>query len=623
MARKKYKAGKFAVSAKAEIQTSFSLAKAQNEWLLPALGALALVFSWLALLGGISDGTLDLRLFFNADTIHPVLYFNDLVAGDPGARWRTGAAPYYFPDFALQWAVFALGADTVGGGLLFPLMQVGLSAVGWILVCDFLFGKTPARRAVVLLLHSLVLLISAWRGADLFYLWLIPAHHGGAWLVVPWLLWLSLLALRPAMESRPDLKKRKRPGSNLSPIPAAALILLLLLSVASDLLTVPWFVAPAAAAAVTLAWRGGISRRDCVLFIAVLAAGAAGGRAFYYALPHITAIQPPDFKPGQWSAALGSVVRVMGRAAKNNPAETAVWAAFCALALWRMAAVFHSGARRRLSFALPSSPGLALDFTALFIPAAVAVSLLAVIATGRGVDESWAVYSDNGVYDLPGRHLRYVLPTLFAPLFIGWALFAWRAVPRAKTLAAGASALIVCAAAPKMARMDWEALDPYATPFQQCFAENARRLDWTAGVSANTLAPMLLMANPNAGINRGLAVGVFRREGAGQSFMVADFLTGSTNWVSGEFQFVAVNWADGRAFHTYSSPAAGDQGCPEKECVYERPHVVMDFAAARAGFGEPQEVVNCEGIYLLHYDPPLKFDFSHLEDPYLALVARW
>ena len=619
MARKKHKAGKFAVSAKAEIQTSFSPAKAQNDWLLPALGALALVFSWLALLGGFSDGAIDLRLLFNVDSVHPFLYFNDLLAGDAGARWRPGGAPYYFPDFALQWALFALGAGVVGGTLLFPLVQVGFSAVGWILVCDFLFGKSPTRRAAVLLLHSMTLLIAAWRGADLFYALFTPSHHCGAWIVVPWLLWLSLLTLGPA------LKNPKKHKANLLPIPAAALFLLLGLSVAGDVLVVPWFVAPAAAAVAALAWRGQISRRDCVLFIAVLAAGVAGGRALYYALPHITAIQPPDFKFSQLFAALGTVVRGMGRAAKNNPVEAAVWAAFCALALWRMAAVFHSGARRRLPFPLSSSSGPALDFAALFVPAAVAFPLLAVIASGRGVDEYGEIIQrDAEAFDIVGRQMRYTLPVFFLPLFAGWALFPWRGLPRAKALAAGAAALMLCAAAPKLARMDWEALDMFASPFHQCFAENARRLEWTGGVTTNSFSPMMLMADPNAGVKRGLPVGVFRREGAGQSFMVADLLTGSTNWVSGEFQFVVANWAGGRVYAGLSSPYAGDKGCPEEECAAKiSPNFMMDAATARAAFGEPQEIVNCEGIHFLHYDPPLNFDFSHLEDPYLAPVARW
>ena len=220
--------------------------------------------------------------------------------------------------------------------------------------------------------------------------------------------------------------------------------------------------------------------------------------------------------------------------------------------------------------------------------------------------------------------MRYTLPVFFLPLFAGWALFSWRGLPRAKALAAGAAALMLCAAAPKAARMDWAALDMFASPFHQCFAENARRLEWTGGVTTNSFSPMMLMADPNAGVKRGLPVGVFRREGAGQSFMVADLLTGSTNWVSGEFQFVLANWAGGRIYAGLSSPYAGDKGCPEEECAAKlSPNFMMDAATARAAFGEPQEIVNCEGIHFLHYDPPLNFDFSHLEDPYLAPVARW
>ena len=84
------------------------------------------------------------------------------------------------------------------------------------------------------------------------------------------------------------------------------------------------------------------------------------------------------------------------------------------------------------------------------------------------------------------------------------------------------------------------------------------------------------------------------------------------------------NGYNGRAFH--SPPLAGETGCamsaPEA-CWHSIDNFTLDDASARAAFGEPQEEIDCAGIGLLHYDPPLKFDFSHLEHPYLAPVARW
>ena len=178
------------------------------------------------------------------------------------------------------------------------------------------------------------------------------------------------------------------------------------------------------------------------------------------------------------------------------------------------------------------------------------------------------------------------------------------------------------AAAPKAAQIRFAAIDPFATPFHQCFAKNARRLDWRGGIAPLFLSH-ILAENPGAEVNRMLPVGTFRRPQPGQSFMVVDILW--SPHIGGEYQFVLLNQWNGRVFG--SLPPADDPGCAmdgPKECaVLEHYNFVLDGDSARAAFGEPKEEIDCAGIGLFHYDPPLKFDFSHLKDPYLAPVARW
>ena len=167
-----------------------------SAWLPPALGLLTLILAWLAALGGFADGTTDLRALFNVDSVYPRVQFRAFFGGaDESARVSTGPAPYFFPDLLMLYAMAALGVGYASSLYLVPPLQAALSAVGWILVCDFLFGKSPARRFAVLFLHSLPLLIVAWRGADLFHVHLLSLFHYGAWAAMPWLLWFSLRVL--------------------------------------------------------------------------------------------------------------------------------------------------------------------------------------------------------------------------------------------------------------------------------------------------------------------------------------------------------------------------------------------------------------------------------------------
>ena len=152
----------------------------------------------------------------------------------------------------------ALGVDLRVALYVFSLLQVAFAVAGWILVCDFLFGKNPVRRAVVLLLHAATFLHLAWLESHLFFLQIIGLWHYGAWACVPWLLWLSLRALD---------------GSKRGALPQyMALTGALAVATASDLLIVSWFVAPAALAAVFSS-----RPKAAAIFIAALGAGSPVG----------------------------------------------------------------------------------------------------------------------------------------------------------------------------------------------------------------------------------------------------------------------------------------------------------------------------------------------------------
>ena len=630
MAKKTRKAGKAAVSQPSPVSPSRSSPPPSSGTGLVALGALALVASWLAALGALAAGDLELRDVFEFDTLRPWLMYADMTGDQfPVTGWRQGVTYFWVPDVAILLPLFATGLDFRAVMLLFPLIQVALCAAGWILVCDFLFGKSPARRAAVLLLHALTFLVLAWRGADIFYFQMNVVYHYGTWATVPWLLWLSLRVLRerPRRASRPDA------------IAAAALVILLALSTASDLLIVIWFIVPAGAAAAVMTARGKLPAREAAWFLGMLAAGYVAGKFLADLQPF-----PPNrnteaftsFNPAKTMTALGNMLDNFILVARRNTLETLLWLAFAGAGAWRGLTVMFGGGRRagrsrlELAFGVPEGRGHCL--VALFVPAAALAPLLAVAATGN-------FFAPQELFWRLGQN-RYFASLYFIALFVGWALLPWGGVggigeklrglagfkltPSAAGVWAGA-ALVVLFSAPRAAETDADHLDPFNTPFQQCFAENAKRLNWKGGIATAPLA-LHLRADPNAEIERMLLVvnwSAFARN-PGESALLVDWLQINRRWFSGDFQFVAVNDFKGRVYR--DPPGRGHSGCAHaerRECGSATDEgFFLGEEAVRAALGEPAEVVECDGIGFLHYDPPLNFNLGDVDNPDLKVVGR-
>ena len=629
MARKKRKATPPAPAPTLPAMTGAGVgAGGVERILLPALGALALLCAWLALLGGLLDGTVDPRAILHPDSVTPRVLFRELFQlREEDVLVTFATAPHHFPDNWGQWALAALGAGASAALLFTPLLQAALSAAGWLLVCDALFGKSPARRCVVLLLHALPLLVVAWRGPDLFWSQLNAHSHYGPYVMIPWLLWLSVRVLHSG--AREGGKKRQPP----MPVGfAVGLVLLLAVMSASDLLILPWFVAPIGLTALLLAWRGALARRRALQFFALLAVGCVGGRLLFNALPlALDAFQMPTLgSESRASAGRDSVFQAaatlaahMRHAAVRNPMEGMAWLAFVAVACWRAAVWFRPSLRKKTPATLNVPDNFGHSLAALYAPASI-LGALGGIALGLRTGSFYYLGDNLPPYAVMAFEIRYFMPAWFIPLFAGWALLPGLRAATPAALAACAAALAL--AAPKIARNDLAALDFYGAPFYQCFAENAQRLNWRAGIST---APFRTVTEVPGAENRVLPIGVVRRPGAGQSFMLAD-INFNLKPV-GEYQFVVANAYQGRAF--YYAPLAGEQGCAMNQpgaCWFlpSGGDRILSAADARAAFGEPKEEINCAGVGLLHYDPPLRLDLSHAVEPtptpaYHAPVARW
>ena len=69
--------------------------------------------------------------------------------------------------------------------------------------------------------------------------------------------------------------------------------------------------------------------------------------------------------------------------------------------------------------------------------------------------------------------------------------------------------------------MEWKSLDPYSSPFFQCYRDTAKRLKWKAGIASTVLSTQMAI-DPDNPVKRVMSVGV--THGREQSFLFQ-------NWV--------------------------------------------------------------------------------------------
>ena len=302
--------------------------------------------------------------------------------------------------------------------------------------------------------------------------------------------------------------------------------------------------------------------------------------------------------------------------AGDYPLEALVVAPFIVLAAWRGIGALRPLRAPTRIFAEPK--GRESLFMALFVPASMAATVCAVHINGGGLPNTSHPDSKAVFYS---HYHSYVLPLVLFPLFVGWALFPWRAElfrVRPAALALSASLFVCAAAAPKVLAVRLAALDPFNTPFYRCFEGAAARLNWTGGVASFPMMDML--ANERLNVERIIPVGALRR-GPGQSRMYLDWVGINRHYFSGEFQFVYVPAFKGRVFHAPPRDE-NDRGEPMPDHPGKLHALALTDADVRGAFGDPAEIVECEGAALYHYDPPLRFDFSAAKNPDFAQVGR-
>ena len=558
--------------------------------------ALSLLACFAAALGGISEGVVAARHLFNVDSAYLYKLFRDIFLTDLDVSgFRLSTSPMLFPDMLLfSWPLHALGIGWHPAMLVFILTQTVFGAVGWMLVCARLGGGAACQCAALLAWAAQILGMAY--GAKIFIAQAHGGLHFGAWVCAPWLLWLAL----------PDNREKESPPSRL-----IALALALAVCIGSDLLVVIWFAAPAAAAAALLFLRGRWSAPCAAKFLSVLALGSAAGAllrkgTLLFFTPSVQGDDFTSFNPEKISGAADTLVRFFVFAAGEYRLLTLVWLAFAALALLCL--------RRALS--AKSRETNARTFVLAYMPAMMILTLLAIIAVGNVQVAEWTG-------DQIWVATRYFTPVLFLPLFVGWAVppvCGFFARPpfagRERAAIAALAAALALVAAPKIAAIQPERLSPYNTPFHRCVSDAAKSRGWRAAIGSIWMTSELML-DPDNGIERELTVlnprhlrGQLGAVGRPGDPLWVEWTINNRHQFNGEFDFAIVNLRN-ELYFRLPGPAACSRA-RGRFCGAD-PHAI-DGEILRRTFGEPSEILECDGVGIFAYDPPVRVDMSEVPD---------
>ena len=571
--------------------------------LVPAF--VALVVSYFVLMLVIVNDPLG-RFLFQGDTLGVHRIFLDAFKFEqfPLDGYRIPVAPYYFPDWSL-WFILASLLPYEAVYVLYCFIFLVISAVGWVFVCRQL-GASSAFQSAAVFAHVLQILLLTYSGNEIFMLLVTPNFHTGIWIFMPWLLWAFL---------------------NGSWVGKTTLFILVALLALSDLIVLPWFVGPFFVAVGIVWWRGGFSSRRVLESYAIVALAAVVGRSlFNLYMPFAESQDTSNFLSIKIAPVFSHLaIQVTGLLvlAGQYGWLAAIWLLFVALALFVFVRHFY---------AEEVDPNFLFMLT--FILTAVLISVAAPALTGKvgflrvfpqGLD-----FSYFNVLEI-GRHIH---PALYLPLFVGWPFLIFigsrwlgSLIP-IRSFHFSVVSLVVCvvAAIPGVVRSrDFQNFSPLETPYAVCVRKAARRLGWTGGIGIYGFWNQAVV-DPENPIKQNMVVNnieFFRNAYKEKSLWVMWDAT-NRHWYSGEFQVVAVDKYKGRRF--FAPPRRQEDGCLlDSQCAQYVPSRSLDEKTVRGVFGDPQEIVECEGVALFHYDPPLIYDFSdhaQVEDFPVILFLR-
>ncbi|MXZ11200.1 MAG: hypothetical protein F4Y79_17380 [Gemmatimonadetes bacterium] len=547
-------------------------------------GSVVLLLSYVALLGGFSDGVVVTTNLFTGDFWFFQEIYNDIfIRGLSSDGIRTGVAPMYFPCMVLWFALAAMFPPDVVWFLCGFLLHA-LGAAGWILVCRRL-GAGPLAQGAVPLAYAVQILLLAYGENELFLpaIVLIPIHSG-TWSAVPWLLWTCL---------------------GYSRAKVCLLFGLLTLIAASDLTIVPWFIAPAFLTIILQWWRKIIPSRPAAIWLVILTAATLLGYVIHLTIgPFEKGLNTGKFLTLRLESLITNLVtflHFMGVLGRLYWHLVPIWILFFVLWIrfgWVVLSQSRDGTR---------------SFAAIFIVASVIATPSAMVVAGLVSSPDTIIAPFWYAFES-----RYMFPVLFFPLFAGWPLLVvlsgWsekikpqlrRWLPVSLVIIATVSAVI------KIWRLDYQRFAPFQIPYAVCLRDIANRLEWTGGISVWGFLRNAVV-DPENPISRALPVENVSI--LGDRFfdypLIISWDANNRHHFTGDFQVVVIDNFQGKRFVV--EPRAQSDSCQTPQCVNFSPTRSLNEDVVRSVFGEPAQIFECEGVGLFYYDPPIRLNLEHL-----------
>lgn len=193
----------------------------------------AVLLSLLYLVSSYGNGQNNYRIVHNSDASFLWVFYRDSLARGTVQGWELPTNPYLFPDMLLFIPIDFLVDNINLSSVLFGIAQLLITLIGLLWLQRELFGPSRLPQTWTLLAFTLtILLISTWKHI-FHYLTIMPLHHFGVLMVMPYALVLLLRALHPGQTAGQWLR------------PTMLLFVLIILTTLSDFLFAIQFTAPA------------------------------------------------------------------------------------------------------------------------------------------------------------------------------------------------------------------------------------------------------------------------------------------------------------------------------------------------------------------------------------------
>ena len=570
------------------------------------LGWLAMIMSFVAALGFADTETAHYILI--GDSVNALAGFSGILSDEFGADGFLFNYAGYFPDVLLSLPLLWLGLEPHIALAAYAFLWAALMATGWMLVCERL-GGGAIIQSLSLFAVALQFLVLAYPGGEFVVLPMLVLHHGGVWAIIPWML-LSVINAH----------------SYLGKITLFALLVACELS---DLIIAPWFVAPCIVALIISTYKRIIHKtyatECCVVMIAATIIGyLARNINWLFTLQGVNTNKTSipnmiNHLKNDWS--LLNVYPIFA---------TIIIIYFILMAYMSIRILMERKKNRKNKKARKKSYSYSsLDIqSSIILTVLILTGIMAASYLGKFKLLTYLVEKDSPLQYII-TSFRYAMPFYNLPLFVGWCLMPifYKALLKNKVnipiliidkisrppplyIPIGIAAIIITFSIYPIIELKNKNLNPFNSPYMKCINANAKQYNWTGVIGVYNWWNLPLLDKSNS-IKQLLPIEIaaYDKE-TNAPLVVVNWNTVNRHMFHGEFQVVALDNYNGNDFSVMPRNIY-DQCSGKCNFTEKHPFHRIDESIAKIAFGKPDKILECEGVGLYYYDPPIKLNFKN------------